>query len=131
MRTTVPELFTSSYGRWRPSEGLLVRTSLGRPRWYPNAGQDLPVLRDLMPEGWMLHRDDWATEYEAMLERRGPDRIANALAAVADEHNAERLVLATLGSGSPPSAPLSKRRLNDAAGTTSLGTRTPGSPVAT
>lgn len=94
MRTTVPRILTGSYGRWRRPDGLIVRTSLGRPKWFPNEGYDLPQVSELTPTGAMLGSDTWAEQYAAKLERFGPSRIARALAEVADEYDVDTLVLA-------------------------------------
>lgn len=91
----VPALGTCCY-RHRPPASLLVRTSLGAPRWYPNQGRDLPTCWPITPRGGYLDADPEAFEdaYLSQLRRHGVHRIAAHFRHLAATHNTDQLWLA-------------------------------------
>ena len=90
-------LYTCSYSAWRPEHGLPVRTSLGKPKWLPEAAS-WPLLWEITPRGhyFKAPTEVYDAEYLAQLERYGARRIARRLGEIARSgfaEPAERLVL--------------------------------------
>jgi uncharacterized protein YeaO (DUF488 family) len=95
----VTTLFTSSYRAYRPDMGQAVVTSLGLPKWMPEA-QTFPRCWLLTPTGKMFHAvreskdtEAFAREYEQRLEAFGIPRIGRTLERIARQYDAESLVL--------------------------------------
>jgi Protein of unknown function, DUF488 len=89
------ELYTSSYRAFRPEMGQPVVTSLGLPRWRPEAEQ-WPRCWLLTPTSALFAEPDeqvFAAGYVARLERFGVAKIAAALHKIARERQASALVL--------------------------------------
>jgi hypothetical protein len=95
------DILTSSYTAWRPQFGTPVVTSLMLPRWIPEA-KEWPRCSLISPKWSYFTRKADRTEataeqfrqcYLAQLDRHGPAKISRELAAIAAEHQAERLVL--------------------------------------
>jgi hypothetical protein len=89
------ELFTASYRAYRPDMGQAVVTSLGLPRWRPEARQ-WPRCWLLTPTPALFREPDdekFAEGYAARLEGFGPQKIASVLEAIARDTGAGRLVL--------------------------------------
>jgi hypothetical protein len=88
-------LSTVSYTRWRPGLGILIRTSLGRPKWYRNEGRDLPTVWALTPRGWYLRAEPEKYEhaYLSQLRGYGIGAITEELQAIADEQDTTHLVI--------------------------------------
>ena len=88
-------LFSASYRAYQPDMGTPVVISLGLPRWRPEAEQwDRCWL--LAPTSAMFHEADdaeFTRLYVERLARFGPAKIARTLERIAQEHDAERLVL--------------------------------------
>ena len=90
----MPHLFTCSFGEFRPSMGVPVRTSNGHPRWRLNYKVE-HVCRDLMPEReWMdLPAADFDTRYTTRLEQIGVAELSTQFDAIASAANHDNLVL--------------------------------------
>lgn len=89
------ELFTASYRAFRPEMGQPVVTSLGLPRWRPEA-ESWPRCWLIAPTWAMFHEPDeekWRAAYVERLERKGAAKVSRVLHQIAREHEAERLVL--------------------------------------
>lgn len=88
------ELYTSSYRAFRPDMGQAVVTSLGLPRWRPEAGQ-WPRCWLLTPTSALFHAsaEDFDVGYIERLDRFGPAKIAQTLQRIGVEHQADKLVL--------------------------------------
>lgn len=90
------EILTGCYAHYRPEHGQAVRISLGKPRWFPNGGEDLPFVKVLAPAGWYFNEPDeevFERRYRHQLHKTTPQRVLEMLQAVAAEHDAERLIL--------------------------------------
>lgn len=88
-------LLTCSYRAYRPDMGQAVVTSLGLPRWHPEA-RTWPRCWLLTPTPELFREPDdevFAAGYAARLERFGAQKIARTLEKIAREHEADRLVL--------------------------------------
>jgi len=91
----VTELATASYRAFRPGWGTPVVTSLGLPRWRPEAAT-WPRCWLVTPTPTLFGLDDWAEfeqGYLARLASIGPRKIARVLERIACEYQAERIVL--------------------------------------
>ncbi|MGH3273513.1 MAG: DUF488 family protein, N3 subclade [Streptosporangiaceae bacterium] len=89
------QLCTASYRAFRPGWGQPVCTSLGLPKWRPEAEQ-WPRAWVLTPTWALFGVKDWdefRVAYLARLDGFGPRKIARTLERIAREHEAERLVL--------------------------------------
>ncbi|HKB31973.1 MAG TPA: DUF488 family protein [Streptosporangiaceae bacterium] len=89
------QLYTSSYRAYRPEMGQAVVTSLGLPRWHPDAEQ-WPRCWLLTPSPSLFREPDadvFGRLYVERLERFGAAKIARTLGRIAHEHDAEKLVL--------------------------------------
>jgi len=89
------DLYTASYRAYQPCMGLGVVTSLGLPRWRPEA-KSWPRCWLLTPTPTLFRLDDWADfqrDYTARLDSFGPKRIARTLERIARDHQADRIVL--------------------------------------
>jgi Protein of unknown function, DUF488 len=89
-------LYTVSYRAWTPGLGQLVVTSLGLPKWLLPEARTWPRCWPLTPRSSYFDApdDEFERAYVAQLERHGPRRIAQELAAIARETGAETLLLA-------------------------------------
>jgi hypothetical protein len=88
-------IHTSSFRAFRPEFGLPVVTSLGLPKWLPEA-QDWPRCWLITPTAQLFREPDpdaFAAGYRARLERFGVPRIARTLERIAADHDAGTLVL--------------------------------------
>jgi Domain of unknown function DUF488 len=90
----VTQLFTASYRAYQPGWGLAVVTSLGLPKFRPEAGQ-WPRCWLITPTPALFHAsaDVFFEGYIERLDRFGPARIARVLERIARENDAESLVL--------------------------------------
>jgi Protein of unknown function, DUF488 len=89
------QLFSASYRAYRPEMGQAVITSLGLPRWRPEA-ESWPRAWVLTPTSQLFHLaddDEFTAGYLARLERFGPQKIGRTLEAIARQHEADRLCL--------------------------------------
>lgn len=89
------QLLTASYRAYRPEMGQAVVTSLGLPRWRPEAAS-WPRCWVLTPTPQLFHAatdEEFERGYAERLERSGPQKIARTLERIARGHDAERLVL--------------------------------------
>lgn len=88
------QIFTCSYRAYRSDMGQAVVTSLGLPRWRPEARQ-WPRCWLLTPTAELLAEDNEAftAGYLARLERFGAQKISRTLERIAQENQAEALVL--------------------------------------
>jgi hypothetical protein len=90
-------LFTSSYRAFDPSFGVPVQTSNGRPKWP--VPYDLRHSAPILYPAWSLvadkslSADAFRAAYWAGLDRRGIERIADALVDIALTAGDDRLVL--------------------------------------
>ena len=90
-------IVTSSFGAWRPEHGTPVVTSLGTPKWMPEA-RTWPKLWPACPR-WSYFKasfDEFDRAFIAQLERYGARAIAARMAEIARDAFAEpsdRLVL--------------------------------------
>jgi Protein of unknown function, DUF488 len=90
----VSDLFTASYRAFVPSMGQPVVTSLGLPRWRPEA-ETWPRCWLLTPT-WALFNSppgEFERGYAERLDRFGAAKISRVLERIAREHHADRLVL--------------------------------------
>lgn len=88
------EIRTSCFRSFRPSMGQPVVIALRTPKWMPQA-KEWPECHLLTPR-WRYFTADDATferEYEAQLDRFGPEKIRRALEKIAAETGARTLVL--------------------------------------
>lgn len=92
------DLFTCSYRAFAPNMGQPVVTSLGLPRWRPEA-ETWPRCWLLTPT-WPLFQvakagdwDEFRSRFLARLDGFGPQKISRTLQRIAREHQADRLVL--------------------------------------
>jgi hypothetical protein len=87
-------LFTCSYKAFRHEMGQPVVTSLGLPKWRPEA-ETWPRCWLIAPTPALFHGDgaDFAAGYEARLDRFGPARIARTLEKIARQYQADSPVL--------------------------------------
>ena len=88
------EITTASFRTFRSSMGQPVVIALQTPRWMPQA-KTWPVCHLLTPR-WSYFNasdDEFASEYEAQLDRFGPAKITAALEKIAAEMEAATLVL--------------------------------------
>lgn len=93
---TALELWTGCWAHYRPKHGLAVRISLGKPRWFPNEGRDLPFVKALAPAPWYFDEPDDATferRYRHQLHGWTVDRVLGELREIAVEHDCPRLIL--------------------------------------
>ena len=91
----MPQIFTTSFRRYRPEMGTAVVTSLGLPKWLPEA-QSWPRCWVITPTPTLFHLaddDEFARLYVERLDRFGAQKISRALQRIAVEHQAGKLVL--------------------------------------
>lgn len=88
-------LCTVSYRAYRPDMGQIVVTSLGLPKWQPQAAS-WPRLNEATPRYLYLHAEPetFAHAYTDQLDRYGPDLIMRRLADIATARRASTLLLA-------------------------------------
>jgi Domain of unknown function DUF488 len=91
----VTDLCTASYRAFQPGWGQPVVTSLGLPRWRPEAAQ-WPRCWLLTPTPSLFRTEDWdefRTGYLGRLDGFGPRKVARTLERIARGHRAGCLVL--------------------------------------
>lgn len=88
------DLFTASYRAFVPAWGQPVVTSLGLPRWRPEAA-DWPRCWLVTPTWALFHAspEEFERGYAERLDRFGARKISRVLERFAREHHADRLVL--------------------------------------
>lgn len=87
-------LFCCSYRAYSPDMGQAVVTSLGLPKYRPeSAGWPRNFLIAPSSALFKLHGPEFRGPYIERLERFGVQRIAKTLEAIAQQHEAESLVL--------------------------------------
>jgi hypothetical protein len=94
------EVMTGCYGAAKPlladPDTAVVRISLGKPRWYPFGGADLPYLSALAPAPWYFREPDqevWERRYRHQMHKTTPKRVLALLTETAEQAGASRLVL--------------------------------------
>jgi len=90
------EIVTGCYSHYRPKHGIAVRISLGKPKWFPHGGDDLPSIRALTPAPWYWQEPDDETferRFRQQLHRWTVDRVLADLMATAVQLDCPRLVL--------------------------------------
>jgi uncharacterized protein DUF488 len=88
-------LYTCSYRAYRPEFGQPVVTSLGLPKWIPEAEQ-WPRCWLITPTSALFHGPggaEFAAGYEERLNKFGPALVARTLEKIARQYDAEALVL--------------------------------------
>lgn len=90
------EILTGCFSHYRPKHGIAVRISLGKPKWFPNEGRDLPFVKALAPAPWYFDEPDDDTfrrRYRHQLHRWTPQRVLAELQGIAVAADCPRLVL--------------------------------------
>lgn len=107
-------LFTSRYQRFRPDQGVPVRTTVGAPRFVLDyqLAVEAALIKPTYP---MLRLDErpYRAAYEARLNATGVDAIRAELAAIAAEAGQDRLVLLCFCDLSRPDAWCHRRMFAD------------------
>lgn len=88
-------LATSSYKLFRPSMGVPVQTSIGRPK-FPIDYELHERIRDLMPWGLLgkeLSNDEFTHRYREQLDRLDLDALRTQFDAISKRHDGKRVVL--------------------------------------
>jgi hypothetical protein len=91
----VTALATGRYATFRPSTGVAVQTSLGRPR-FPLDYELREQVRELMPRGLFgkkLSEAEFTRQYRALLDRLDLDALRAQLDAISKRNGHKRVVL--------------------------------------